>query len=100
MIVYGGNAHHMDCFIYGKWDEQNKKFIYFSEKRKVLQNRNVDNMPHCENCIAKLYCGGYCLGEVQNETGKLEGQKPNTCNAIRILYNELGACETYDFMHP
>lgn len=100
LVVYGENAYHMDCFIYGKWDEQNKKFIYFDNKIKTLQNRNVENMPHCKNCIAKLHCGGYCLGEVQNETGRLNGQKPDTCKVIRTLYKELGACNTYDYMHP
>jgi uncharacterized protein len=100
LVVYGENANHMDCFIYGKWDYQSKKFAYFENKIKALQNRNADNMAHCKSCIAKLHCGGHCLGEVQNETGKLNGQKPDTCKAIRILYKELGACETYYYMHP
>ena len=99
LVVYGENANHMDCFIYGKWDVQNKKFIYFDDKIKALQDRNTDNMPHCKNCIAKLHCGGYCLGEVQNETGRLDGQKSKTCKAIRALYKELGTFETYDYMH-
>ena len=100
MVVYGENAYHMDCFIYGKWDEQNKKFIYDNNKIKILKNRNIDNITHCKNCIAKLHCGGHCLGEVQNETGKLDGQKLETCKAIRTLYNELGTYGTYDYLHP
>lgn len=100
MVVYGENAYHMDCFIYGKWDEQSKTFIYDNEKIKTLQNRNIDNIAHCKNCIAKLHCGGHCLGEVQNETGKLDGQKLEICKAVRTLYKELGTCETYDYLHP
>ena len=57
-------------------------------------------MLHCKDCIANLHCGGYCLAEVMNETGKLEGQKTTACQAIRYLYNELGECESYDYMHP
>lgn len=100
LVVFGENAYHMNCFIYGKWNNQKKCFDYYSEKIKALQNRNTDNIPHCKNCIAKLHCGGYCLGEVVNETGKLNGQKPNTCNAIRKLYETFGACSEYDYMHP
>jgi uncharacterized protein len=100
MALDGENAYHMDCFIYGKWDEHNKKFIYFDNKIKALQNRNIDNLAHCKNCIAKLHCGGHCLGEVQNETGKLDGQKVEICKAVKTLYKELGECETYKYLHP
>jgi uncharacterized protein len=100
LVVYSENAYHMDCFIYGKWNEQSKKFDYDETKIKALRNRNIDNIKHCKNCEAKLHCGGYCLGEVMNETGKLDGQKAETCKAIRTLYKKLGACEAYDYMHP
>ncbi len=47
------------------------------------------------------HCGGYCLGEVQNETGNLFGQKPNTCRAIKRLAESIGySDEPYAFMHP
>lgn len=100
LVVYGENAYHMDCFIYGKWDQQSKKFIYFEDKIKALQNRNVDNISHCNGCVARLHCAGHCLGEIQNETGKLDGQKLQTCKAIRTLFNELGICDLYHYMHP
>ena len=100
LALNGENAHHMSCFIYGKWDEQNKQFVYDETKIKALHDRNIDNMKHCKDCEAKLHCGGQCLGEVQNETGKLDGQKPETCKAIKTLYKELGVCDTYDYMHP
>ena len=100
LVVCGETAYHMDCFIYGKWNEQDKKFIYDETKIKALRDRNIDNIKHCKTCIVKLHCGGHCLGEVQNETGRLDGQKYETCKAIRTLYKELGTCETYDYMHP
>ena len=92
--------HNMNCFIYGEWNEKIKKFDYNKDKIKALQNRNIDNLTHCKNCPANLHCGGQCLGEVQNETGKLDGQKTVTCKAIIFLYKELGECEAYQYMHP
>ena len=100
LVVSGENAYHMDCFIYGKWDKEKNKFIYDENKIASLKNRNIDNISHCKTCSANLHCGGYCLGEVQNETGKLDGQKSNTCKAIRALFAELGESETYDYLHP
>lgn len=100
LVVLGAKTYHMDCFIYGKWDEQTKHFEYYPDKIKALQSRNINNIEHCKDCIAKLHCGGQCLGEVQNETGKLNGQKKATCKAIITLYKELGECEEYKYLHP
>jgi len=100
LVTFGEKAHHMDCFVYGKWNEESQLFDFNENKIKQLQNRSVDNIEHCKLCSAKEHCGGYCLGEVQNETGKLNGQKPYACKAIKILYEKLGACETYGYMHP
>jgi len=100
MVVFGEEAHHMDCFIYGKWDNETKTFIFDDKKIQALRNRNVDNLEHCKKCEAKLHCGGYCLGEVVNETGSLSGQKPINCKAIRTLLKEIGSCEPYEYLHP
>ncbi len=100
MVVFGEEAHHMDCFIYGKWDCTKKEFVFDEQKIKALRDRNVDNMAHCQNCEAKFHCGGYCLGEVVNETGSLLEQKPVNCLAIRTLYKELGPSEPYEYLHP
>ena len=101
LVTFGENAHHMDCFVYGKWDKLNSSFIRDKEKIKNLRNRNIHNMTHCKTCKARYHCGGYCLGEVVNETGSLHGQKPKTCIAICKLLEELGTSETiFPFMHP
>jgi len=100
LVTFGENAHHMDCFVYGKWNEEAQSFDFDEGKIKQLKNRSADNMEHCRACSVKEHCGGYCLGEVQNETGRLDGQKHYACKAIRNLYKKLGACETYDYMHP
>lgn len=89
LVVFGADAKHMDCFIYGELDQLTKKFKYYPEKIKALQNRNVDIIAHCKLCPAKMHCSGYCPGEVVNETGQLDGIKPVACKAVRKLFIEL-----------
>lgn len=101
MVTFGENAHHMDCFVYGKWNSNLGKFDFDQQKINALQNRCIENMTHCSKCRARFQCGGYCLGEVVNETGNLLGQKPSTCEAIRRLYDELGPSTIpFDYFHP
>ncbi len=101
LVTFGENAGHMDCFVYGKWNKNTNNYDYDYDKIKKLQNRITENMPHCAQCIAKEHCGGYCLGEVMNETGNLLGQKPATCKAIKKLAQKIGfSDEEYKFLHP
>lgn len=57
-------------------------------------------MAHCQKCPAQLHCGGYCLGETVNESGKLDSQNILKCNAVKILFNKMGVCQPYLFLHP
>lgn len=100
LVTFGKQAHHMDCFVYGKWDETSGKFEIDKNKVSILQSRTIENMPHCKTCSANEHCGGYCLGEVMNETGNLFGQKKDTCKAIKKLYSILGEVDLYKYMHP
>jgi radical SAM protein with 4Fe4S-binding SPASM domain len=101
MVTFGENAHHMDCFVYGKWNEQTKGFEFDASKVAALQNRATGNMLHCKQCEAQEHCGGYCLGEVMNETGSMYGQKMVACKAIRRLLAEIGVPgEPYEYLHP
>ena len=101
LVTFGEHAFHMDCFVYGKWNEKTRSFIWDQEKIYSLQNRSINNLQHCKKCKARFYCGGYCLGEVVNETGSLYGRKLNACKAIKRLLDELGNFESlYEFPHP
>lgn len=101
LVTIGEAAGHMDCFVYGKWDKKEKKFNFDYAKIKALQERSIHNMEHCKNCSVREHCGGYCLGEVQNETGNLYKQKPETCKAIRKIAKEIGYTkEIYPYLHP
>ena len=100
MVVIGKDAHHMSAFIVGEWDSDKNEFIWNEEKVKALNERKSTNIAHCQNCPAQKHCGGYCLGEIVNETGKLDGQNPVKCKAVRQLLEKLGTCETYKYLHP
>ena len=100
MVVLGAKPYHMSPFIVGKWNSELKKFDLDYNKIKALNERKSSNMKHCKNCIAKEHCGGYCLGETVNETGRLDGQNPIKCSAVRYLYNKLGKCDPYPYLHP
>ena len=100
MVTSGENPHHMECFVYGRWDGGKKEFVFDEKKIDSLKNRSIYNLPHCVQCVAAEHCGGYCLGEVVNETGSLLGQKESTCKAIRKLFLALGETSHYDYLHP
>ena len=100
MVVLGAEPYHMNPFIVGKWNPSTKAFELYEDKIKRLNSRCSTEMEHCKNCVAKLHCGGYCLGETVNETGKLDGQNLVKCKAVRKLFEELGACQPYKYLHP
>lgn len=100
MVLLGAEAYHMSPFIVGKWDSEKKEFIWYEDKVKALNERKSTNIVHCQRCPAKYHCGGYCLGEIVNETGLLEGQNLVKCKAIRQLLEKLGTCKPYPYLHP
>lgn len=100
MVVMGEKPYHMEPFIFGKWNIEKKAFDLYNEKIETLRKRSSDNIKHCQGCEARLHCGGYCLGEIVNETGKLDGQKPIVCKAIRRLLHSIGTNTPYEYLHP
>lgn len=100
MVVLGAEPYHMEPFIVGKWNPKTKSFDLYKEKIIKLNERRSTQMKHCQNCPAQLHCGGYCLGETVNESGKLDGQNIVKCTAVRKLYSILGTSEPYKYLHP
>lgn len=100
MVVLGAESYHMNLFVVGKWNNSQKCFEFYNEKILALNERKSTLMKHCQKCPTKLHCGGYCLGEIVNETGKLDGQNIVKCNAVRKLFKELGECDAYEYLHP
>lgn len=100
MVVLGAEAYHMSPFIVGKWNESSNEFELDYEKIQRLNMRKSTEMVHCKSCPAQLHCGGYCLGETVNESGKLDGQNVVKCNAVRKLLKKIGTSEPYKYLHP
>lgn len=101
MALFGKDQNHMSPLIYGEWDKKSGEIIYDQVKKRQIQNRTTENLSHCEMCSAKEHCGGYCLGEVLNETGNLYGQKESVCPAIRYLNDNLeDEIRKYNYTHP
>lgn len=101
MASFGENSHHMEAFIIGKWNEDTSTIAYYPEKMEALRDRSTDHMEHCKDCKLALRCGGYCLGEVMNETGSLFGQKPKHCEAIKKIAAAIGFPDKpYPYLHP
>lgn len=101
MALFGNDNNHMDVFIYGKWDEEKKKIIYYQDKIDYLRSRVYQKLESCSNCSVAPYCRGYCPGEVTNETGDIFGCKTIICNPTRILFHRLTDEEKkYTFTHP
>lgn len=101
MAMFGENPLHMDVFIYGKWNKQNNKLEFYEDKISQLKSRNLSNLTLCKSCEISENCGGYCLGEVVNETGSLFGKKGYTCKAIRKLSKHIPLnTGCFDYLHP
>lgn len=100
MVILGSESYHMSPFIVGRWDATKKDFILDEKKIATLNARKCTNMKHCKSCPAQMQCGGYCLGEIVNETGNLLGQNKTKCNAIQYLFQRMGCCDPYRYLHP
>lgn len=101
MALFGKDKNHMSPLIYGEWDEVNKKIKYNDTQIEYIRTRTTEKMQHCEMCSAKEHCGGYCLGEVLNETGSLFGRKKGVCQAICYLDKNLSSqMRKYKYTHP
>lgn len=101
MALFGNDKNHMSKLIYGKWIEKIGKIHYDQQRIDYLRSRTTENLQHCEMCSAKEHCGGYCLGEVLNETKDLFGQKLRACQAIRYLDQKLDLkYRKYSHTHP
>ena len=102
LVLLGKEPHHMQQFVFGKWNDDTKAFDIYQDRVDTLLDRRAGHpqMKHCQKCEAQKHCGGYCPGEVLNETGTLYGQKAKACAGVKKLFKELGKLEKFDLMHP
>jgi radical SAM protein with 4Fe4S-binding SPASM domain len=101
MALFGNDIGPMSAFVYGKWVPESGSIFYDEAKIKILRQRTAQSLSQCRNCAVQLRCAGYCLGEVTNETGSMCGQKPQSCDAIRYLWQNLPrATRVWPYLHP
>lgn len=101
MALFGADSNHMQPLIYGQWDAKKNTILYDNSKMEILRSRSIDNLAECNKCESKNHCGGYCLGEVLNETDSLFGCKRSVCDAIRYLdSNMTDSQKNYTYLHP
>jgi radical SAM protein with 4Fe4S-binding SPASM domain len=100
-MAFHGDTPLQD-FIYGKWDPESRRIIYFKDKIRKLRSRSLENMPEeCSKCEASCNCAGGCLGEAYFETGSIFGIRPDHCEAVRYLAKHLPRNQgRYLFEHP
>ena len=100
MVLMGSQAFHMSPFVVGKWNKDSRRFELDNDKIRLLNERKSINMEHCKHCPVQMHCGGYCLGEIVNECGRLDGCNQVKCAAIRYLFKKIGECEPFQYLHP
>ncbi|MBN1970058.1 MAG: 4Fe-4S cluster-binding domain-containing protein [Candidatus Delongbacteria bacterium] len=68
-----------DLFVYGRFDELNKKFNYNTDRIKRLQSLSMEHDDYCDRCFCRTHCIGDCpairtfeLNEVSEFVEKLD----------------------------
>jgi uncharacterized protein len=92
----------LDVFLYGKYNKMSNNIEYFEEKIQLIRSRKATEIPECQKCEIRDYCGGGCAGEAINETGDFFGVKKYLCEATKLLAKNLGTGynKLYPFLHP
>jgi radical SAM protein with 4Fe4S-binding SPASM domain len=77
--------------VYGKWDRENKKIVYFPEAKKRIECRNVEVLGQgdCKGCSILKHCGGGCIGKIAVRSNDLHRMDSNWCQATRYLAEQL-----------
>lgn len=100
-LGYYGNTALKDL-IYGKWDSNSKKIIYFPEKIMKLRSRNTETMARlgCRNCEVLAHCSGGCMGRAYHETGDMFGLLSDYCLLTKFLWEHLPRGIKIEYLHP
>lgn len=85
LVLYEDTKEEMKTFLYGEWDDDNKKISYDMDKINYLRKRTVENLPKCKDCEVSFFCAGGCLGGVAYEKGNMYDVIETDCEAIKYL---------------
>lgn len=93
---------NLEQCIYGKWDERNRKIVYFNENKERIENRNIDTLSHgdCKNCEVLEHCAGGCIGKIMLKSDDIYKMDSDWCEAVRYLARNIPMNEgLYPFYH-
>jgi radical SAM protein with 4Fe4S-binding SPASM domain len=73
--------------VYGKWDKEQKRIVYFEDVRERIETRDVQHLGEgdCKGCPVLTHCAGGCIGKVMVRSNDLHRMDPNWCSAVRYL---------------
>jgi radical SAM protein with 4Fe4S-binding SPASM domain len=101
MALYRDTKKELAVFLYGEWDNENRRIVYDSDKINKLQNRKLCNLDKCKQCKYGAYCAGGCAGRIVYETGDLYGHLPEVCAATHYMASRLPlGLHQYTATHP
>ncbi len=81
----------MNDLVYGKWDSEAKKIVYYPEKLEKIRSRNIHNLGECQGCPALKHCAGGCVGAGIISTGLVDfyGINEEYCEVTKYLFERL-----------
>lgn len=90
----------LDELIYGHFDSESNSVVYDYNKITKICNRKTQNMPKCEKCSVKKFCGGACLGTAYQRNGDYYVPYDEECKVIKYLYQHIGNDVSLALFHP
>jgi uncharacterized protein len=83
ICTYGDSR--AERYIYGKFDDEARAFVFDEDKLNALSGLQVENIPHCKDCFAKWHCGGDCLAKTLGTKSPEEHAGSPRCVVARAL---------------
>jgi len=72
-------------FHYGRYDFDQKAFVFDSDKIKRLQQYSVEHIPYCSDCFCKWHCAGDCISKVFDVSQSFQHEGSSRCELNRRL---------------
>jgi len=79
------NDPRSEVFFYGKYDSEQRKFVFYDNKLSYLRKRTINNISHCENCFCKYHCAGDCLAKASDVKDLMSIKNTNRCKINQTL---------------
>lgn len=76
-----------ETFQYGYFDDTKGDFVFDIKKLQNLSDRNINNLPQCNDCIAKYFCAGSCPAKMDT-MDIFDIDKSRTCEMNKTMIEE------------